>query len=407
MSSRLNIFALTVLSSLSFAVNAQLPDYCYQDDIISISLPYENSDSSHSDHFIYRFKYINITSSTETTTIINLPGGPGEHSIEDGSKDWFPKFNAIFIDPRGVGCNSDLKQDLPEGFFTTENLSSDVLAVIQALRLKNYIILGTSYGTIWSTVVASRASSGEATPPKAVALIGTAGKAILDPYKGLIENWEEVKHKLSPNIKVMLQQDALPFNLSGKYWGIFIVAELSKGHSSLLERLQALASTSDERKQKLKNEIEALGKAVYPDIPYPISFENILYQDIWCSEIGETDNTDLELIKGKLVGPIYPHFCDGHSLFNPFDSKDWQMNVPIYYFQGGQDPLTYPELAQYHFEHQSSERYFVFNPKGGHLPMYDVSDCWNTILDLIDTHDENFAQTLKKCAPQLEIFHRY
>lgn len=89
----------------------------------------------------------------------------------------------------------------------------------------------------------------------------------------------------------------------------------------------------------------------------------------------------------------------------PYDSSQHQIeDIPIYYFQGDNDPNTSLDQAKYHFENQNSpDRQFIEVAKGGHNPFsIHLKDCQvelykaiakgNNLNNLLDA--DGFCKTL-------------
>jgi hypothetical protein len=76
-----------------------------------------------------------------------------------------------------------------------------------------------------------------------------------------------------------------------------------------------------------------------------------VYQNIACRELA--------------AGP--PQGCQGLILERPYDSANFQLKTPLFYFQGELDPSTFIKEARYHYDHQlHASKYFVTFKQGGH-----------------------------------------
>jgi len=126
---------------------------------------------------------------------------------------------------------------------------------------------------------------------------------------------------------------------------------------------------------------------------------------IQCRELSATDNTDLALVNGELIGNRSPDFCKGIPMTNPYDSRDWQISAPIFYFQGAKDNLTTLDQAKYHYYQQKkTKRFFVTLPEDSHV----FSMCKNNedaLWRSMAKQGQDFETVLSNCsgAPQLEI----
>lgn len=159
--------------------------HCPTETVERIQVSAPKKSKSDFREFAYRFQ--KFWDPAAGPTILYIPGGPGEGSINERSlKDkslamqlmfgrmGFPKNSPIiFTYPRGVGCNRGFLFQPTE--ISSRHFADDILAMIKATGLNNYIIYGVSYGTQLATMVASRAASREAPSPRALVLAGTIG----------------------------------------------------------------------------------------------------------------------------------------------------------------------------------------------------------------------------------------
>lgn len=187
-------------AALSQAHAASVKDpACSEQDIITLQRPLYPDDPK-STLFPYSAKVVVQNPDPGAFTVLFLPGGPGQSAMKTWKATYGkilpPQMNFILFDPRGSGCNAlENEPTSPSQFYTTDNIASDVLAFIQLLKLKNYIIYGTSYGTVWATVLTHQIEHLALDRPKAVILDGVVGPASLS-YQVEIEFqklWGKVK----------------------------------------------------------------------------------------------------------------------------------------------------------------------------------------------------------------------
>lgn len=367
--------------------------YCNQPDVQTISLPLFPTNKK-SREFRYSYRYRSGTG-RPGPVIIFIPGGPGEDSIQpsqyaDQIYNIPNNYDAIFTDPRGLGCNKDLNGDIFPEIFSSSLLASDILAMIKHLQLKNYILFGHSYGTVLATEVGARAEKGEAPPPSAIVLHGIVGHALIreTPYTGFVKQWNRIKANLPRSILSRLSSNNLPFGLSNDAWGRFIVGQLAQGAGpnfpdDLKSLLSLLESEDIAQLERLRRAVIRAGE--YVEDPRVLA----VFRPIWCNELSSQGNSDMALINGQLVGGRDPNLCDGFSLMSPYDSKKYVLSVPLYYISGANDPATTFEQAMYHFSHQSAAvRNFIDVSGAGHIPFMNLSDCqgeiWESIVNGTD-----------------------
>jgi pimeloyl-ACP methyl ester carboxylesterase len=377
-----------------------------------VEVPYHYNDPT-SKKFIYRYRWI-PAADPRATTILVLPGGPGQSIMNDDPARPFAlgaiphqRFHLIYTDPRGSGYNQRglAGEDLPPSAFQTPFLARDVLEIIKKRGLTNYILYGASYGTVQATVVAKLAEELGIPPPKAVVLEGIVGKSFesFDVYFSEYQKeWERIKPQL-PNVwRTALTANVLP-HYSSEQWGAFISSKIIlgaiPGYGPLLKYYLERISLQDPR---ILAEVDAFMKSVPGATPLK-NFELLACEELWGGWKPER-----RLEKGKLVA-AGRDLCQGKGLSRPYDSKNWLLSVPIFYFQGPYDPTTTPQQAQYHFEHQtaSARRYFTTVAEASHAPMTMgfkslsgpscAEEVWKAIDQFPRAADLALQQALAKC----------
>lgn len=355
--------------------------------------------------FPYRFRYLK-KSNPDAATVIFLPGGPGETSIIS-IPELTPKFpetlSVIRTDPRGVGCNDTLGSVDPHEVFSTDYLAEDVLAIISHLKLTHYVLYGQSYGTQLATVVAAKAGLAGLPIPKAVVLEATVGRALTadEHFKdGFLAQWEEIKPHLPPSV-IELINEKTPLEYTSEEWGTFIAMMLMAGNKpekgNSLERWLLSATEPTARGHFYNFFKKMVEKASDQQIE--------LYRSLVCRELTTDVSAPLIdvrflLIKGDLIADD-KSICNGLSVDRPYDSADWLIQSPIFYFQGDKDPDAIPGHAKYHFDHQGGvKRYFVSVPQGSHTALsFNLRDCSEEIWkELTGDSLPDLDPALKKCA---------
>jgi len=408
---------ILLLTAISFFITqgtgfgAETTPLCSGSDVEKIQLPIY-PDQEHSPFFEYKFQNIRTMNNPEMPTIIFLPGGPGGSSMV---KQWnflshffyaFPKegFNFILTDPRGAGCNSNPEIQFSDDAFSTSYLAADILAMIRATGLKNYILYGHSYGSMLATEVVARAERGEAPVPKLVVLKGVVGRAwhaTENDDQGYIDQWALLKSKLPKNIVERFGQDPLPFDFSNETWGNFIQNGLIMGENVLIPELnlstQLLALEGDHDSQ------EKLRIAVQEADGHEPSVNMMrVHKPIACREImpGHGLNSGITFEHGSFF-PSIDHTCDDYEITNPFDSADWQIRAPIAYFQGENDPAVPMWQARYHLANQKSSTrlFFITVKNAGHDSLVALSDCKDEIWAALNNSENSktLSGILEKC----------
>ncbi len=408
------IFFILVMSTFSLQGAAAVPVKCNDPNIHVLSMPIF-ADRSNSQVFDYRFQWINKSIDKSMPTIIFLPGGPGGTSM-----DFYPalpgtevtiselilglpkNYSVIFTDPRGSGCNRDVDAELPEKAFTTQYLANDILAMIRALGLSNYILMGHSYGSLLATVVAARAADGEAIPPRAVVLSGVLGKVFVEnEQRNAFEHeWmlirsslpKQISNQFPANPKDFENAKNLPFGLSAMHWGSFIVEGIIQGSMysaggalvDLRSKLLFLLDPGSPDSMALRKEVMNSGAGNGDLESRPVFYH------IACSEFSKY----LDICKTKNV-----------ELSAPYDSAEWQIRTPIFYVQGLNDPSTPPAQAVYHFSKQKgADKYLVMVPGAGHPALGAINECKDKLWQAILNSGAGIEESLTGCTANPLLF---
>jgi hypothetical protein len=115
------------------------------------------------------------------------------------------------------------------------------------------------------------------------------------------------------------------------------------------------------------------------------------------------------LVNGEIVN-TGPDLCPPNVFVRPYDSANYPVNVPIYYFEGSRDPNTSPANAAHHFNHQTqTERWAVVVLGGGHTDLSDTlrqMGCVPAIFTAIARNPSGFEDALLQCRWPMQVTHR-
>jgi pimeloyl-ACP methyl ester carboxylesterase len=286
----------------------------------------------------------------DSTVVVFLPGGPGGSSMADyNDKVAYDKALSIgmpantpwiFFDPRTVGCNRGDEKVYPDDALTTWYLAGDVLAVLNSLHIKKYILFGHSYGTQWATLVAGRASNGEAPTPLFTLLSGVLGRGEASgtfsiPYNMSLE-WNLLRAQLSPKALAQLDVEK-PLGFEAKVWGRFATRGLYSGvkmqsgglfENAMLKLLQKLESNDPIQQKPL---LDALAAAQnQPPSKIQADYSERLFEKIDCHEFSPADGFVI-FSKGQIIRDPDDTTCANDAFDRPYDSAAWQIRSPIYY----------------------------------------------------------------------------
>lgn len=431
MKTNLSLIAIMILG-LNYAFAQETNPTCELTGVKSLSLPLypEKADSPRFD-----FKYQIVGNlNPEDFVLIYLPGGPGGTSIRDFDlpevrknhlKAGLPEnITWIMIDPRSVGCNEGDEKDFPDDSLTSTHLAHDVLALIKNLGLKKYILHGHSYGSQSATFIAGLARENNAQQPHALFLSGILGKGKADgtfsiPFNLSLE-WELIKQELSPKALVHLEKEH-PFEIDAEHWRYYIQRRLYWGfqyvdgelRNPFIEKLKLLESDDSKAFQSLLDEVKPTENPPFLlqekfELPRRDSFQDMhpgdrLFAKIDCHEFSPADGY-VNFSFGKLVFDEASDPCKDEPYDRPYDSADFEIESPIYYLAGTNDPAAPYEGAVHHFENQNqTRRNFMTVPRGAHSMLgYIFPDCkddmWKAIYELKD-----LTEVMPKCAIKVDL----
>jgi pimeloyl-ACP methyl ester carboxylesterase len=368
-----------------------LPGRCFADNAHAIDRG----------HFTYRYT-MSAGSDHSAPTIIFIPGGPGQTST-DIPLGVPSEMSLIRTDPRGVGCNQS--DALTDKDLTSEGIARDILAIVRDQHLTRYILHGVSFGTVVATMAAALANSENTPPPMAVVLEGTIGRAFhAGEYdKAFITRWQRLRRQIPDRLRAELDRNELPLGVSSREmasWisALTIFAEMPTGRDFGLFQLQRLDRVHEE-----PDDADNLRRQIHNLTAKPNEGRMRLHKNITCHELVPDMRDvvyDFDLKNGELVDSGL-RLCDGVSLDRPFDSANYQISAPIYYFSGLEDPATPPFQARYHFENQKTvgQRTLVTIKDGGHQAFSNtLGDCTTPIWRAIASgNSDEFDSALQTC----------
>jgi pimeloyl-ACP methyl ester carboxylesterase len=390
-----------------------LPPQCTAGDVHHYELPIYWG-RANSPTFTYSFQLQAATVGNPTTAPfgIMINGGAGAPSIGYASGTVFPaSFNVIYTDVRGVGCNINSANPFRNDALTTEFFALDTLSIVQVLRLREYVLYGVSYGTVQATVMAYRARNAGIQTPTAVVLEGILGNWQLNntDVADLNKQWTKAQALLPANVVATFFQSPQPFGIPTADWTTFISYTLSQGMTpalgnSTVHYLTPLGSGDLAVVAQARRVIQAKVAEIRDGIkPEMLRLATVLH----CTET-EGSVHDRAFINGRFVetgSDICPAL--GLQFIKPYDSAQYPLDVPIYYFEGADDPTTSPENAKYHFDNQTrADRVFTLIGDGGHTALSGTlreTGCTPAIYDAILSNPSRVSAAIRECGWPVEI----
>jgi len=317
-------------------------------------------------------------------TIIHLPGGPGGGSI--GERINLHKFNYINVDPRGIGCNYHSEATFSRQALTSWQTIMDIAQVIETLDLNNFVIYGHSYGTVMATILAAELERNRPKYiPKAVVLEGVVGHhqgSLRLSMENHISKWNRMRSEFPVIYQFFAKGRPNLESLSAEKWGHFLIQAGNKYEEMSQDLLAFIGEWEDwisygkkgpsilkieghnDREENVRD-----SKARGRDSAMVMSVVGCqeLFQDWSPLKVELGSNGDLNLFPFDIDGKI-PDMCEGIPPTKIFDSRDFRIKAPLYYFQGETDPQTTLESARYHERHQTEATsiQFIEVKRGGH-----------------------------------------
>jgi len=403
-------------------------DFFESEGLKTILVPLDHTGEFSNRQLAYGYQAIeNSIGEKNPKTLVYLTGGPGNGMIGNDNLVFFDNllkigFNLILIDPRGVGCNGLDYGEVPDEVITTEQTALDIVEVIKAEKIIDYIIMGQSYGTMLGTVLTSTLNKMiEVAQPELLVLSGTFSRR-LETGTEFSENMVKVFHEKMPkhfpavkNIFFGGKETSLPFGISLDYWDNILVGYASLGVESFSRINPEFVRLLDGYPNSLNDsDLETYFKTDFDDFKefftsaQPIDESDVLsyvqynyvYYSIMCKEMSPVDVnlSELQIVNG-MITVISKQGSDICSVFDfsekPYDSADYELTTKTLYFQGtsdGQTPLYYFE---YHYDNNSAEKEAVKVSGGGHGLFYtDLEVCTSQVWSEIKMGSTNFENIL-------------
>lgn len=388
----------------TLAPATDLPPHCFGPEIVRISRPVVNKDSSLETHsYAFRFKAPEVV---DKPVLVFLPGGPGQTSMESPPEFLPAGWGYLMIDPRGIGCNAlanPLKPTLAENFYRTEEFAFDTIAAIQKVDLKNYVLFGISYGTLHASRVASELERQSLPGPQAVVLEGVLGRAFTDVSAGeaFIHNWDATRALLPAEVLKEFDESNAPFGIDAEAWAGIISSRISVTSPKSFAATLSLLSNSNAAVKK--SIINILLSTIDDDSDSLSPGVSDLYRYVACREIADTaieGSSEFLFARGRIVRNSAKEGtgCGKLKMTQPFDSANFQFSAKTYYFSGENDVNTPPWQADYHYSNHRGSAVHVLSKDSGHNSFQSEQlACAPVLLENIAQGGLDLAKALSTC----------
>jgi pimeloyl-ACP methyl ester carboxylesterase len=315
-------------------------------------------------------------------TVIFLCGGPGMPCTGDGRPENLPPdVDVIVFDYLGLGENGG--RNTPPELMTIETQGDVAAGIAKNLRLKDFVIYGTSFGTAVGTVAASKLTNDPSAPkPKFVVLDSVLGNVdSLNPPKAAKRIGERAWEMMSENDRdrfkqayAKIEKKVPPEALGGVDRSL--LRPMSGGPKTAARVLKMFSESTLVPPKKLKGRPPR-----DPHEPKMLSQKQMLdFVHQWRVAGCEVDPRTFPSGDDRQFGGVVPvgrsksraHLCECPLSRETFDSKKYQIkDTPVLYANADMDLTTPIESARYHQETQTStqQKHFLLTKDGGHAEL--------------------------------------
>ena len=399
----------------------RLPEICRNPEIKYLELPLDRKNPSGPAFGLAYRVYESYGRELPAGTILWILGGPGQPAFARfaAAPPRPSSFRHVVFDIRGIECSRFPGQAGFGDAFSTEAIAADTVELVRFLGLKDYLLFGSSYGTVHAQVVSSLLSNDRANRPLRVVLEGTLSRAFAlgghEVFEGFARQWQASFWRLPEGIRAaFLTHGKLPLNLSRDEWGTSIMNALVYGSfpefkdgswvtTDLLGYILGVATAgapeAQENVRAILKTINARGARG--------DEESFAYRRLTCRELSDSDNVRATLTEdGRLEAPgARGAFCGDLALDRPYRSSDHPSSIPTFYFQGSADPATPPWMAREKFERQGTpgDRYVSVVGAGHPALEQGLGDCWDELWTSLARRTVDLEGTLRTCRMRTEI----
>lgn len=342
-------------------------------------------------------------------TIVILPGGPGGSSSNTYSELYgIPTSQAqyLFIDPRGTGANFNMGVE-SASVMSTATTAQDVLYVVQSARLTNYVIWGSSYGTVIATHIGHYFEThSEYVAPKAIVLEGTLGKALEfndEFYEDIPMRVRDFYSHIPSRSRTLLQKYRRAQKNRKAYSASLVELFQSVAYYDPKIKYEAMNSTLE---QWILNPTLAIDTNKIRPYSKLTLDEKQAYINIHitCKELSRVSSVEEQsrFKYGRLfvdaVAPCVPTLEDT----NLYDVRNFKITkIPLVYLQGLEDYQTSLLSALYHFTEQNQKAkgssFTLFFATGHSVFRNAFTPCRTNFVDDLKRADYGLSG-MKECA---------
>lgn len=348
-------------------------------------------------------------------TYIYVDGGPGQNTHGAMPNFFDGQYNELRFDQRGLGCSSPETFDIYKdaSLYSTENTIRDMDLIRQAYGIDKWSVYGVSYGTVASTMYASKFSNST----RSLVLEGVVGRV------DLLHDADYKASKLNLAIANLnsKQREALYSIVHGKSQQekafvqfIYSLFYSDKGMRQVANYyLPRIISTDGAINQDGLNRIKKYfdqRDSQYPFAQQPGAVDTNILGIIYCKNLNARHSNNKNLAysteKGFYTNVDYSTNnqlgCDKLGVKEtdekPYELSQNPVQAPVYYFQGSHDGATIAAGAIMHWQTvPQNKSFFMLAQKGGHNPNLTRIKSENVLITKAET------QLFKNAISSLDI----
>lgn len=296
-------------------------------------------------------------------------------------------YDVVVSDYIGLGKNANAPA--PRSMMSIRAQAVAASKIVAALKIKNYVIYGQSFGTTVATMATEELQKLNLPQPKSVILEGVVGSAEtmnLDGYKRTADRaWQMMSHMKQETFKQSYRRATKHMTRNQKLdFDQGLMSHVWKGPAAVATALNALSM------KEPKESVTMMAASAPSFIEDTQSSDQFLrmYLSAGCDISHKMKPPGQRtLLFGGLVENPYEsglEFCKCRTEKTSYDSKKHQIRAPIVYINGDMDAPTPIESARYHWRNQTqtASKVFIELKDEGHFPTSStLANCTDEIYD--------------------------
>lgn len=343
---------------------------------------YENTSQSFTQFTTISYK-LSENFDSKNPTVVYINGGPGGASLDLTFEKAFTNLNFIYFNQRGVAFSKpETEQEyLNADYYSSEQTAQDIKYIVQHLHLSKVTVYGHSYGTVPATIFASRYP--ELT--RSVILEGVIlnGSELLWSAPHRLKLINKYLKELKPDLAQLIRKFS-DHPESPRYWFSLMAQQAMYQENfknilnTMLENVLVKQET-DSSDENYEKRVIGILQAWFPEKKSNedyLQYSNKMFNMIACEELsGQSEKAHFKAFLNsafqlELVTLKNENNCAFIPEQKTYDSQNYPIQAPVYYFQGTEDGATTADFAVRHFKQVPQNKAFLVLAKAqGHLPV--------------------------------------